>query len=164
MTVQTTKKRLGRVEFADWFDSPEFEIDADERMEERATSAKGPIRLAASALLRLDARTARLRASFEEPPATSVDFTPAPAPVPASRRRTKLGAVDEVAWKSWSKGAEDNGLDQALEELDQDRRPASRGLSRMRQKFAGALDRWAEREADFGMRLDRALFPWTRES
>jgi hypothetical protein len=59
---------------------------------------------------------------------------------------------------------QDNGLDQALAELHHDRRPAGRRVDGLRRRVGQALDRWAEKETALGVRLDRALFRWTRES
>ncbi len=52
---------LGDVSFDEWFDTPVFESDTDERLEELATARRGPLRLAASTLLRVNARTERAR-------------------------------------------------------------------------------------------------------
>jgi hypothetical protein len=82
---------LGQVEFADWYDNPLFESDPDERLEELATSSRGPIRLAASAILRVDARTARLRHRAPTPIGSNPLATPPEPPrtKPAAAARTE---------------------------------------------------------------------------
>ena len=209
MPKQATKN-LGQVDFADSRQAPVFEPDSEERLEEMATSSRGPLRFAASAFLRVDARAARLRRDPPEvvrpaagpahndvhrpgrssrPPAaprlqgtlTRPDAPAAPAapttPIarPARPARKPAGAktkrptkaktvpFDEVAWRTWSAGTEDNGLAHALAELDQDRRPAGRSIVTLRRRMGQALDHWAEREAELGLRLDRALFRSARE-
>ena len=62
-----TEARLGDVSFDEWFDTPVFESDTDERLEELAMSRRGPLRLAASTLLRVNARTERARTRRSSP-------------------------------------------------------------------------------------------------
>jgi hypothetical protein len=52
---------LGRLSFEDWFETPIFEVDADERLENLATSRRRPARLAASTVLAVNARTTAIR-------------------------------------------------------------------------------------------------------
>lgn len=80
---------LGEVSFDEWFETPVFESDPDERLEELATSRRGPLRLAARTFLRLNARTARARTaptSHVEPVVEAAE--PAPTAAPARRRVT----------------------------------------------------------------------------
>ncbi len=71
---------LGDVSFNDWFESPVFESDPDERLEELATARRGPMRLAASALLRMNARASQVRRRVGEPdPAPGAPGRPGPA-------------------------------------------------------------------------------------
>jgi hypothetical protein len=155
MSKRTTKK-LGQVHF----EVPVFEADPDERIEELATTAHGPKRLAASARIRLDARAAQLRHRPE-----TVPFEPeTPAPKRVKRvTDPRKAPLNEAAWRSWSQGTQDNGLDQALAELDEERRPAGRRISGLRRRFAQVIDHWAEKETAVGLRLDQALFGSARE-
>lgn len=49
---------LGELEFDEWFGTPLFEPDREERLEEMATSGRGPARLVAAAWVRISARAA----------------------------------------------------------------------------------------------------------
>lgn len=93
--------------FEDWHEAPEFEPDADERLEEMATTGRGPFRLAASVLLRADARAARFRRraadtagdhhAAQKPARTGAD---APAPEPAPRPATATAPTPQPAPKT----------------------------------------------------------------
>ena len=52
---------LGEVRFEDWFETPIFDTEPDERLEELTTTGARPMRLAARALVRLDASKGRKR-------------------------------------------------------------------------------------------------------
>lgn len=60
-TLEDTEPSLGQVKFDEWFETPVFESDSDERLEELATSRRGPLRLAANTFLRLNARADQIR-------------------------------------------------------------------------------------------------------
>ncbi|HET9075347.1 MAG TPA: hypothetical protein VFN68_00320 [Acidimicrobiales bacterium] len=95
---------LGQVGFDQWFATPVFESDPDERLEEMATSRRGPLRLAASAVLRLDARAARIRHRSDPAVPAPAPAVPAPAPeapagwdpVPELEDRPGPGPVAEM--------------------------------------------------------------------
>lgn len=65
---------LGDVRFDEWFETPVFESDADERLEELVMSRRGPLRLAASALLRVNARSDRSGRRSGRRPEPTADF------------------------------------------------------------------------------------------
>ncbi len=65
---------LGDVRFDEWFETPVFESDADERLEELVMSRRGPLRLAASALLRVNARSDRSGRRSGRRPEPAADF------------------------------------------------------------------------------------------
>ena len=121
---------LGDVSFDEWFDTPVFESDTDERLEELAMSRRGPIRLAAGTLLRVNARTegARSRRSVPERP--------------ARRKRD----VHESALR----------LENPEGPLPPGEAPARPGL---RGRVGPLLDRWAETEIHAQERLERLLLP-----
>ena len=83
-----TEPALGEVRFDEWFSTPMFESDPDERLEEMATARRGPMRLAASTFLRLNARASQVRRRAEPDltPAPALD-TPGAAPPPSGRSR-----------------------------------------------------------------------------
>lgn len=132
--VDDREVSLGEVSFDEWFETPVFESDADERLEELATSQRGPLRLAARTLLRLNARTARPPAAptptaIDVEPETVVDLTPAApeeADAPVLRAHTRR-----------SGGAHPS----------------------LRDRLSAALDRWAEQEAVTQERLERLILP-----
>ena len=81
--------QLGELEFADWYETPVFEPDEDELMEEAATSGRGPRRLMARMVLARDARKALRRPQWDEapsPPAARKQPAPRPAPAPAAAK------------------------------------------------------------------------------
>lgn len=89
-----TEPSLGDVRFDDWFETPVFESDPDERLEELATARRGPMRLAASTLLRLNARASQVRRRSGEaepagagaPPESAPERSAEPVEAPAARR------------------------------------------------------------------------------
>jgi hypothetical protein len=153
---------------ANWYETPVFEADPDERLEARATSGRGPMRLAAAARLRVDARRAGLRhGQSAAPVATQVEVKSevaargrslAPSPegpkVAARAAQTEQLAADEVAWQRWCRSDPDNGPADSLAQLDLDRRLHA-GL---RGRIGGHLDHWAEREVAVWQRIERSLF------
>jgi len=84
-----TPTPLGELEFSDWYDTPVFEPGDEERLEEMATSAHGPRRVLARALLARDARRAARQPEWNDerssgaPAPAPVLEAPAPAPAPA---------------------------------------------------------------------------------
>lgn len=50
---QPARADLGDLSFDDWYDTPVFEAEPDERLEQLATSRRAPLRLVAGAMLRL---------------------------------------------------------------------------------------------------------------
>ncbi len=105
-----TEPSLGDVSFDDWFETPVFESDPDERLEELATARRGPMRLAASALLRVNARASqvRRRAGEADPPAgTPSRAEPASTPAPANKTKTNGRAAASANGKA--NGAKANG-------------------------------------------------------
>ena len=75
--------QLGELEFSDWYETPVFEPDEDELLEEAATSGHGPRRLMARMVLARDARKALRRPQWDEAPAPA---RPAAPPAPALRK------------------------------------------------------------------------------
>lgn len=51
--------QLGDTTFEDWYETPIFEVDADERLEHLAVSRRAPVRLVGNAALRLSGRSRR---------------------------------------------------------------------------------------------------------
>lgn len=90
--VTEAEPSLGEVRFDEWFETPVFESGSDERLEELATSRRGPMRLAASTFLRLNARADRMR-HRDEPPAAE---TASEAASPGVRARVSA-ALDRWA-------------------------------------------------------------------
>ncbi len=88
-----TEPSLGDVSFDDWFETPVFESDPDERLEELATSRRGPMRLAASTFLRLNARTSQVRRRTGEAKQSVVRSHPevATPAAPANGKATTKG-------------------------------------------------------------------------
>lgn len=153
---------LGEVRFDEWFDTPVFESDADERLEELATSRRGPLRLAAGALLRVNARTPRAARRAAQP---AEDFYDA---------RVWADDIDEAdgtddpwlatAGATPAQPADETTVDTAACEdpAGTDRAPNSRrddGSPGVRARLSGALDRWAEKEALMQQRLERLMLP-----
>lgn len=52
-TTRARGPQLGDLTFDDWYETPVFESEPDERLEQLATSRKAPLRLLGGALLRL---------------------------------------------------------------------------------------------------------------
>ena len=52
-TTWSGEEELGDTSFDDWYDRPLFELEADERLEQLATSRRAPVRAVGSVLLRL---------------------------------------------------------------------------------------------------------------
>lgn len=50
---QSTNPQLGDLSFDDWYETPVFESEPDERLEQLATSRRAPLRLVAGAMLRV---------------------------------------------------------------------------------------------------------------
>lgn len=161
---------------ANWYETPVFEADPDERLEAQATSGRGPMRLAASARLRVDARRAGRRkgqsaAPVATPVATKSEVAArgrslAPPPegpkVAARAAQTEQLAADEVAWQRWCRSDPDNDPDNGLDNGPADWR-AQLDLDRhlhagLRVRIGGHLDHWAEREVAVWQRIERSLF------
>lgn len=110
-----SSEQLGELEFSDWYETPVFEPDEDELLEEAATSGHGPRRLMARMVLARDARKALRRPQWDEAPspararpeptpAARMEATPRatpaqPAPQPA-RRRTPVEPEAAAAAKA----------------------------------------------------------------
>ena len=161
MTDRRSARRT--TDLANWYETPVFEADPDERMEERATSGRGPMRIAASALLRVDARRAGLgrgqsasprpESPARQPPATVATPVATQIKVAARATPTEQLAADELAWQTWCRSEPDNSLADSLAQLDLDRwpHPGIRG------RIGRHLDRWAEREVAVWQRLERTV-------
>lgn len=127
---------LGELSFSDWYETPIFEVDEYERIEEMATSGRGPARLFAGMMLAIDAR----RQAFRE--RRGVDMageSEAPGRRPAKSSLPEVGLAGED-------------------------RPLVRRWRQWRRRGATLLDRWADKEVAMAARLDRALAPaisWT---
>ena len=52
-TLQPEHPQLGDLSFDDWYETPVFEAEPDERLEQLATSRRAPLRLLAGAMLRV---------------------------------------------------------------------------------------------------------------
>lgn len=52
-TNTATSPQLGDLSFDDWYETPVFETEPDERLEHLATSRRAPVRLIGNAMLRL---------------------------------------------------------------------------------------------------------------
>jgi hypothetical protein len=52
-TTAARPAELGEITFDDWYETPVFDIEPDERLEHLATSKRAPVRLLGAALLRV---------------------------------------------------------------------------------------------------------------
>jgi hypothetical protein len=52
-TTIAAASELGEITFEDWYETPVFDQDPDERLEVLAVSSRGPLRIAAGAWLRV---------------------------------------------------------------------------------------------------------------
>lgn len=120
---------LGEVRFDDWFSTPIFESEPDERLEELATSGRGPFRLGASAVLAVQARAAQMRPGRRVP---REEARGEEVPEPAMRETAAMPSRPAP--------------------------PAGPPLG-LRDRVGRALDRWAEREAATQLRLERLVLP-----
>lgn len=152
---------LGDVRFDEWFETPMFESDADERLEELATVRRGPMRLAASTFLRLNARASQVRRKSAGVADTDwlvqadpAEAAPPPAPAPeaaapdAPRARATNGRAPAAA--------------PAPTPVHQPSVATAGGPgvpAPLRQRISQVLDRWAEREAATQVRLERLILP-----
>lgn len=149
---------LGDVRFDEWFATPVFESDVDERLEELAMSRRGPLALAASTLLRVNARTERAKGRRSRRQQPTEDFYS--SALCASRRKPPVQTVPVEAVS-----AEIPVVELPAVEPVADRSPVpdlSAGPSPrpgIRARMSSALDRWAEKEAQSQERLERLLLP-----
>lgn len=60
-TTTTGDSDLGELSFDDWYETPVFEAEPDERLEQLATSRRAPARMVGSAMLRLSPDRPRRR-------------------------------------------------------------------------------------------------------
>jgi hypothetical protein len=120
---------LGDTTFEDWYDTPIFEPEADERLENLAVSRRAPARMVGGAMLRLSAgRSRRIQAAAGE--IDLRDETSVP---------TEIDLTDDIAdFAAY-------GLATA--------RPS------WRTRAGRLLDSWAEREAVAGARLEELVLP-----
>ena len=157
---------LGELRFSDWFETPIFEPDDDELMEEMATSGHGPRRLMARAQLARDARRAKRRPEWDaaEPvrapgpiakPAAAPAAKPAPAPVakpapaPAAKPAPVIRPARERELDAWATSGPAITDESMRIDLEKERP--------WRSRVSPFLDRWAEREVAVAARLDRSL-------
>ena len=88
---------LGEVRFEDWFETPIFETEPDERLEELTTARARPLRLAARALVRLDATKRRPAPRAPEQPEEGETFADLARLVGAEDRDDRPAAVGPPA-------------------------------------------------------------------
>lgn len=60
-TTAARAAQLGDLTFDDWYETPVFEAEPDERIEQLATSRRAPVRLLADAMIRLSPDRPRVR-------------------------------------------------------------------------------------------------------
>ena len=132
---QAWDQSLGEMTFDDWYDTPIFEADSDERLEELATSGRTSTRLAASAVLKVR----NLKPVHEPGDPSCIDL----------REQAPPTVTDIELTESLWRGAP--LPDETLPEL-----ACGSGL---RDRFNHALDRWAERETAAQLRLERVMLP-----
>ncbi|MGH9115735.1 MAG: hypothetical protein ACRDWW_07885 [Acidimicrobiales bacterium] len=122
--------------FTNWFQSPLFEPEDGERLEELASLGRGPVRLGAAAMVSAGAWSARLRRAPDDP------FRRDAARV--ARARDGLAELDESRPPI--------------------RRAAAGALAGWRDRAARTLDAWAEREVSVSARLESAIGLGTAKS
>lgn len=176
--AEETEPSLGDVRFDDWFETPVFESDPDERLEELATARRGPMRLAASTILRFNARASQVRrrpappepAGAGVPEETAPARAPDPLEAPAARRPSagagtrsaataKARPAGRAAPVATAKARPAGRAAPAPEVPASPPAPSSPAPAGLRQRFNDALDRWAEREAAAQTRLERIILP-----
>lgn len=163
--------QLGELRFSDWYDTPVFEPDEDELVEELATSGSGPRRFMARARLSREAHRAKRRPEWDAAPqapapapaattkpapiprAKAAPEPPAPKPIPAAAAKAKAKPApapeptpDLDAWVTSGPALTDESM-----QLDLSRE------SSWRRRIDSFLDRWAQREVAVAARLDRSL-------
>ncbi|HVA75778.1 MAG TPA: hypothetical protein VNF71_14565 [Acidimicrobiales bacterium] len=155
--------QLGELQFSDWYDTPVFEPDDDELIEEMATAGHGPRRLMAKARLARDARRAKRRPEWDTlapapavkpvavkpvavKPVATEPIAAKPAPTPAAAATKPAPAADIDAWATSGPALTDESMRFDLERENLWRR-----------RLNSFLDRWAENEVAVAARLDRSL-------
>ena len=78
---QSENPQLGDLSFDDWYETPVFEAEPDERLEQLATSRRAPLRFFAGAVLRVAAGRPRRERRAESPVETE---DPIPSPLRSS--------------------------------------------------------------------------------
>ena len=144
--------QLGDLTFEEWYQTPVFEAEPDERLEHLATSRRAPLRLLAGAMIRLapdrhlrPEPTADPEPTWQPEPTVDRETTwrpepePEPGPRPGSTSHSP-GTVEPPATPDTEAGA-----------------PAPAGS--WRQRVGHLLDRWAEAEAASQQRLEALMLP-----
>ncbi len=131
-TTKAKSSQLGDLTFDDWYETPVFDTEPDERLEQLATSRRAPVRLIGSAMLRL----APDRPSLTE---SARGTDPAAGTDPADDNDPAADA-DFAAF------------------ADAPARPGPPAGS-WRERAGRLIDRWAAMEAASGERLEELVLP-----
>lgn len=128
---QSGTAELGDLSFDDWYETPVFEVEPDERLEQLATSRRAPLRLFAGAVLRVSPSRPRKQRTKGAEGRLSMEATDsAPAPPPA-----EAAAVVEPI------------------------EPPSRSAGSWRDRTGRFLDRWAALETASQDRIEALVLP-----
>ncbi|HET6965800.1 MAG TPA: hypothetical protein VFH58_13580 [Acidimicrobiales bacterium] len=159
-TAKAKNPQLGDLTFDDWYETPVFDTEPDERLEQLATSRRAPVRFIGNAMLRL----APDRSGLSEPAAgggsDQADGDLSGGDLAgdglAGGEGPATGDDDDIDWvaddREWAAiGGPGEGGDRAAR--------AGRPAGSWRERAGRLLDRWAAMEAASQERLEELVLP-----
>lgn len=143
---QSGNDELGDLSFDDWYETPVFEVEPDERLEQLATSRRAPLRLFAGAVLRVaPSRPRKERRRGAEARLSMEALDSSPAPVAAEAEVLEPAVVESAVVEPAA--------------VDSPAGTPSPSVGSWRDRTGRFLDRWAALETASQDRLEALVLP-----